>query len=348
MVRIGINGFGRIGRVLARIALEEPDVEIVAINELDRDVSNLAYLLRFDSLYGRLDRPVSAGDGSISVAGRAIPVSAERDIRDVRWQDHGVDVIVEATGVASNVAGGRDVVARGGAHKVVVTNANPGVDLTVVIGVNEQDYRREAHHVLSSSICDANAVAPVLHELDRQWGIESGFVTTLHPWLSYQNLLDGPVSSVASPGHSWQDYSLGRASVINLIPKDTTAATAACAVLPGLAGRLEAISFRVPTHIVSASDLSICLSHPASAEDIHAAFEAASQRLPNVIRLEREALVSSDYMRTRQSCIVDSRRTKVVGGRFLKMVTWYDNEWAYSNRVLDVARLSMAGWVGAP
>ena len=339
MVRIGLNGFGRIGRVFTRIALEQRDVEIVVINELDEDVANLAYLLKYDSLYGRLDGDVVADGKTLVAQGRRVPVLSQRDIRDVRWEDHGVDVVIEATGVSANADAAHEMVSAGRVSKVVVTNAHKRVDTTIVVGVNDHLYDGARHHVVSSSICDANAVAPLLHRVDQAWGVEAAFITTLHPWLSYQNLLDGPISSVASPGHAWRDYSLGRASVINLIPKDTTAGNATCAVLPQLAGVIEAISFRVPTHIVSASDLAIKLRKRTSVEEVNERFAEAARQRPNVMTLEREALVSSDYIRTRQSCIVDARRTRVIDGQFLKMVTWYDNEWGYSNRVLDVARL---------
>jgi len=339
MVRIGLNGFGRIGRVLMRIAISEPDIEVVTVNELDQDVANLGYLLKYDSLYGRLDEEIVADGTALVMSGRRIPVTAHRDIRDVRWEDTGVDVVIEATGVSANADAAHEMVAGGRVPKVVVTNAHKRVDATVVVGVNDCQYDPSRHHVVSSSICDANAIAPLLHQVDLGWGVEAAFVTTLHPWLSYQNLLDGPISSVASPGHAWKDYSLGRASVINLIPKDTTAGQATCAVLPHLTGAIEAISFRVPTHIVSASDLAIKLRHPTTVEEVNARFAEVARMRPRMMTLERESLVSSDYIRTRQSCIVDARRTRVIDGRFLKMVTWYDNEWGYSNRVLDVARL---------
>ena len=342
MIRVGINGFGRIGRVLTRICLGEPDVQVVAINELDPDVVNLAYLLKYDSLYGRLDQSIATDGASIVVGDRVIPVYHSSYSGAVPWRDHQVDVVIEATGVSTNADAAHDIVTMGQVSKVVITNTHRNVDATIIMGVNESSYQQDLHHVLSSSICDANAVAPVLHEIDRRWGIESAFITTLHPWLSYQNLLDGPLSSVASPGHAWQDFSLGRASVMNLIPKDTTAGIATCTVLPHLAGAIEAISFRVPTHIVSASDISICVRCATTADEVNLVFAEAERARPNVVRLEREPLVSSDYLRMRQSCIVDARRTKVIGGRMLKVVTWYDNEWGYSNRVLDVARLACA------
>lgn len=341
MIRVGLNGFGRIGRVLTRVLAEHSDIEIVVVNELDNDVANFAYLLKYDSLYGRFGESVEVmGDGAVRIGGRQVDFLSFAGICEVPWSRYKLDVVIEATGVSANCVAARDLTSRGVVPKVVITNAHKAVDATIIMGVNEEQYDASRHHVLSSSICDANAIAPLLHHMDKRWGIEAAHVTTLHPWLSYQNLLDGPVSSVANPGHSWSDYSLGRASVLNLIPKDTTAAWAALAVLPTLAGRVAAISFRVPTHIVSASDLSIILKSPASVDEINAHFGDLAQRHPRVMALEMEHLVSSDYMRTTQSCIVDGRRTGVIASKFVKMVTWYDNEWGYANRVVDVVKLA--------
>lgn len=341
MIRVGLNGFGRIGRVVTRILAEHADIELVVVNELDQDVANFAYLLKYDSLYGRFAESVDAASaGALRIGTRCVDFLSFADIREVPWSRYGLDVVIEATGVSANGVSAHELTRRGDVPKVVITNAHPSVDATIIMGVNDDGYDRTRHHVVSSSICDANAVAPLLHHLHERWGIEAAYITTLHPWLSYQNLLDGPVSSVASPGHSWRDYSLGRASVLNLIPKDTTAAWATTAVLPELADRIEAISFRVPTHVVSASDLSIKLKTATSVADINAHFDDLSRRYPRVFGFETAHLVSSDYMRTTQSCIVDGRRTRVIDGTFVKMVTWYDNEWGYGNRVVDVVRLA--------
>lgn len=315
-------------------------MHVVAVNELDSDLDNFVYLLKYDSLYGRFHQPVTpdAGKRAIRIGEDTVAFHSEREIAGVPWSDYGIDVLIEATGVAANAKGARDVIS-GGVPKVVVTNAFSGCDKTIVIGVNDSDYEPDKHHVVSSSICDANAIAPVLHHLSRAWGIEGAHVTTLHPWLSYQNLLDGPVSSISSPGHTWRDYGLGRASVVNLIPKDTTAATATLAVLPELAGKLEAISFRVPTHLVSASDICVNLSSSVTVDQVNELFTTAARSCPDVMSVEHEHLVSSDYIGMSQSCIVAGRQTRVVGGRMLKMIAWYDNEWGYSSRVVDVARL---------
>lgn len=340
MLRIGLNGFGRIGRAVTRILSDRPESELVVVNELNPDLRNLVYLLKYDSLYGRFEKPVrvESEDETLLVDKVAIQFYSHRDIRAVPWEEHGIDVLIEATGVDANAVAAHELINRG-IPKVVITNAHCAVDATMILGVNEDTYDASRHNVISSSICDANAIAPILYELDKCWGVESCFITTLHPWLSYQNLLDGTVASVASPGHSWKDYSLGRASVLSLIPKDTTAAKATLAVLPRLEGRLDAISFRVPTHIVSASDICAVLGADVSAEEVNAHFAERARAVPRIFGFEQDHLVSIDYLRTTQSTIVDARRTKVLNGRLLKIVTWYDNEWGYSSRVVDVAAL---------
>lgn len=340
MLRIGLNGFGRIGRAVTRILSGQPELQLAAVNELDSDLKNFAYLLKYDSVYGRFQMSVEADVERRTLHIGEMPVTFYSDgkIQDVPWEKHQIDVLIEATGVDANAQAAHDLVRRG-VPKVVITNAHRAVDTTIIMGVNGGTYDPTIHHVVSSSICDANAIAPVLSQLDRRWGVEAAFITTLHPWLSYQNLLDGPVSSVVSPGHSWYDYGLGRSSSLSLIPKDTTAAKATLAVLPELQGRLEAISFRVPTHIVSASDLSILLKRDATVEAVNVHFTALAAETPRIFGFEQDHLVSIDYLGTEQSSIVDGRRTRVIDKRFLKMVTWYDNEWGYSSRVVDVAAL---------
>src|SRR5688572_9578616 len=222
MIRVGLNGFGRIGRAVTRILSEHPDIALVVVNELDDDVANFAYLLKYDSLYGRFAEAVEvAGPKVLRIGTHQVEFHSFPEIRQVPWGHYHVDVLIEASGVTANCVGAGELTRTGVVPKVVITNASGGVDATIIIGVNDAAYNPEQHHVVSSSICDANGVAPILHQVDERLGIEVVYITTLHPWLSYQNLLDGPVSSVASPVHSWRDYSLGRASVLNLIPKDT-------------------------------------------------------------------------------------------------------------------------------
>lgn len=339
ILRVGLNGFGRIGRAIMRIASEFDDIKIIVVNDIEPDLENLGYLLRYDSVYGRFAKNIQINEGSISVDGTNIDFFSNQKIENVPWENYDLDIVIEASGVSHNVLGAKELTQTSRVPKIVVTNAHKSVDSTVVISVNDAEFNTDLHSVVSSSICDVNAIAPVLHFIDKHFGVDSALISTLHPWLSYQNLLDGPISSVASPGHSWSDYALGRSSVGNLIPKDTTAGGAAERVLPHLAGRIDAISYRVPTHIVSASDFSINLKKSVSISDLEDIFCRAAEIWPEVIAVNKEALVSGDFVMTAQSCIIDLNKTKIVGGKFVKLISWYDNEWAYSNRVLDVARL---------
>lgn len=340
MVKIGLNGFGRIGRAITRIVLKSADCQLNVINELDPDFSNAAYLLNYDSIYGRFSEKVSVDEQrkALICNGRVIPVYSSANTEHVPWEKHDIDILIDATGIKANVLTAHRLIERG-VPKIVITHSPDEVDTTIILGVNENEYDPKKHHVISSSICDASAIAPVLFEINKLWEIENCFVTTLHPWLSYQNLLDGPVSSVSSPGHFWKDYSLGRNSILSLIPKDTTAGTATIKVLPQLKGKLDAISFRVPTNIVSASDLTILAKNKTSADEINSYFKKMSHEKEDIFELQEESLVSIDHRGTNKSAIIDAKRTKVLNEKMIKMVVWYDNEWGYSNRVVDIARL---------
>ncbi len=343
MLRVGINGFGRIGRAVFRINAQNPRCEIVAVNDLDPNLENLAYLLKYDSIYGRFGGSVEArpDQGRVLVDGRAIAFHSQADIARVPWRDHGVDVVIDATGVTQNRYSAAGLVADGSVRKVVFTNApGDGVDRTVVFGVND--------HLVSTSICDANAIAPVLKVLDENFGIAHGYVTTLHPWLSYQNLSDGSVQSIASPGHFWNDFGLGRASTTNLIPKNTTAMGAVRQVLPHLPADMDAMSFRIPTAIVSTSDMTIGLRDAPSAGDINAALGAAAAARPRIVGFGTEPLVSQDYLGIEQSLVVDGRWTRANGAGACKIIVWYDNEWGYSQRVVDMVALMEKSWDTAP
>ena len=347
MINIAINGFGRIGRAITRQILASEDCRVVLINELDPNVDNALYLLKYDSLYGRFPNKIEAklGNGeSIVCNGSSFRFYSIPDAEKIPWESHEIDVLIDATGIKSNVLAARELT-KERVPKVVITHSPPEneVDGTIILGVNEDIYDAAKHNVVSSSICDATAIAPVLFELENKWGIESCFATTLHPWLSYQNLLDGPVSSVSNPGHFWQDYALGRSSILSLIPKDTTAASAILKVLPVLKNRLDAISFRVPTNIVSASDVTILLKEDVREVELLDYFKSLSYKKPNIFELEEESLVSIDFLGTTKSAIIDARRTKVLNKRMVKLVLWYDNEWGYSSKTLDIARMVAKG-----
>lgn len=346
MTRIGINGFGRIGRALFKLNERHHVADIVAINDIDPDLHNHAYLLKYDSVYGRFPGTLGVGpDGSdLQINGRSIRFYAHETISKVPWGDHGIDLVVDATGVASNVGLGRGLVARGELRKVIVTHVpQEPVDLALVFGVTEHCYDPDRHHVVSTSICDAVAGAPVLRLLDQAFGVAGGYVTTMHPWLSYQNLVDGPVRSISNPGHMWSDFALGRSSPMNLIPKNTTLVNALACLVPDIAASLQAISFRVPTSIVTVSDCTLTLRSTPSADALNTLFRRAAADSPDVIGYEEESLVSVDFVGVEQSVVVDGRWTRANEGGQVKVVFWYDNELGYSRRVLDAVRLMTRG-----
>ena len=335
-MRIGINGFGRIGRNIFRAIVEEgaaaDDLEIVAVNDLT-DPGTLAHLLKHDSVAGPFPGAVRAGEGRIVVehpeAGRReFTVLSERDPAALGWGARGVEVVVESTGLfTKRAAAARHLEA--GARKVIVSAPAQGEDLTVVMGVNEEAYDPEAHHLLSNASCTTNCLAPVVKVLHREFGLEKGVMTTVHSYTNDQRLLDLP--------HS--DLRRARAAGVNLIPTSTGAARAVSRVLPELEGRLDGIAVRVPTPNVSLTDLTAVLSRAASAEEVNAALTAAAEGpLRGILQVSEEPLVSVDFMGNPHSSIVDAPFTKVVGGDAVKVLAWYDNEWGFSCRVKDLIR----------
>jgi len=336
-LRIGVNGFGRIGRALTRILLQRGRHRVVHINDLNADNANLAYLLKYDTTYGRLAGQVTATDEAIRIDDREIRVSHRPDISEVDWSD--ADVVIECTGVTRNEQHARAVVDAG--KPVFVTNAAPSADFTLVFGATEGKFDKAKHRVVSTSICDAAAAAPVLKTLHEAFGVDYGFITTLHPLLSYQNLMDGPARSQAYPGAIYSHYPLGRSSVGALIPKPTTVVGACERVVPVLAGVLKCMSYRVPTSCVSSADMSLHLEKSTTEQEVIARLEAlrASQAGREVVRITDEPLVSVDYLGDPHSCIIDTRWLMLNRGKQLKIVLWYDNEWGYTSRVADALDL---------
>ena len=341
MISVGINGFGRIGRAVCKIALGMPDLRIAVINDCGSDIANFAYLYNYDSTYGRSDPAAQALDQGnfLQIGDRRIRFEQHERADRVPWADFGVDILVDATGVLDNVLQSRAVVAAGAARRAIVTWAPPEetIDTTIIMGVNQAAFRPDRDRVVSSSICDANAIAHVLKQIDEKFGIEHGFVTSLHPWLSYQNLVDSHVPSQSVPGRSWNDYSLGRASTRSLIPKSTAAVSAACRVLPHLSARLDAISYRVPTEIVTSADMTLAVQSKVTQQDVSEALYELAENDPYV-QLHEQALVGCDYIRSTYSAIIDHRWTRVLNHRLLKIMVWYDNEWGYSARVVDLVK----------
>jgi glyceraldehyde 3-phosphate dehydrogenase len=338
-LRIGINGFGRIGRAIARILASRGHHKIVHVNDLNPDLDNLLYLFKYDTTYGRLKHEIRRSENGFIVNGMPVQVTRHKGIAEVNWADSGCDLVIEATGVGQNEKDARLLTTQG--MPVIVTHACPTADYTVVFGVTDAGFDPSRHKLVSTSICDANACAPVLKVLNDNFGVKSGFITTLHPWLSYQNLMDGPSKSQANPDATYSHYVLGRSSVGSLIPKTTTVVSACERVLPELKGLIQCFSYRVPTPVVSTADLSITVERETSVEDIVRAFKAASMRqeIPHVYRLTDEPLISVDYLKDEHSAIVDMRWIMVNQGHQVKMVLWYDNEWGYSSRVVDTIDL---------
>tara|TARA_Y100000590_G_scaffold409252_1_gene501279 strand:- start:3856 stop:4893 length:1038 start_codon:yes stop_codon:yes gene_type:complete len=342
MIKIGLNGFGRIGRIVARILSVRKDFKLVVINEIDDDINNLAYLLKHDSIYGKFKQNIKVKNNYILINKKKVKVFSKKSIEEVPWKKFNVDVVIEATGVSKNVSGAKKVVKSGGVPKVLITHSPKNVDFTMILGVNEKKYNFKKHNIISSSICDASAIAPVLKSIDTNWGIENGYVTTLHPRLSYQNLLDGSLKSVSNPGHSWKNYSLGRDSIASLIPKKTTAVKAITECMPELKNKVAGMSFRVPTSIVCASDLTIKVKKNVSIEKVKNLFKNLSSTKGKIYEYEKDTLVSIDFLGTTKSVIVDSNFINVIDSKLIKMIIWYDNEWGYSNRVVDIAKLILS------
>jgi glyceraldehyde 3-phosphate dehydrogenase len=324
-IKVGINGFGRIGRNILRAALGNPNVDFVAVNDLT-DAATLAHLLKYDSILGNLDATIEATADGIAVNGEAFKVLSERDPASLPWKALGVDVVFESTGRFTK----RDDAAKhlaAGAKRVVITAPAKKPDATIVMGVNHDQYDPAKHHVLSNASCTTNCLAPVAKVLHETFGIRKGWMTTVHSYTNDQNLLDLP----------HKDLRRARAAALSIIPTTTGAASAVGEVLPELKGRLDGIAMRVPTPNVSVVDLAVLVDKKTTAEDVNAAFKAASEGpLAGILQYCVEPLVSIDFRRNAHSSILDAPYTKVMDGDFVKVLSWYDNEWGYSSRCIDL------------
>jgi glyceraldehyde 3-phosphate dehydrogenase len=325
MVKVGINGFGRIGRSVLRAALGREDFVVVGVNDL-ADSATLAHLLKRDSIMGALPAAVGSEPGKIIVGDREIRVFAERDPAAIPWQSVGAEVVIESTGRFTERAQAELHITRGGAKRVVVSAPAKGDDLTMVMGVNHQSYDPALHRVISNGSCTTNALAPVAMVLHRAFGIEEGLMNTTHAYTNSQALHDEPE----------KDLRGARAAALSIVPYSSGAAKAIGKVIPALAGKLTGYSLRVPVPVVSIVDLTVNLSRPAAAADVNRAFrEAAEGELKGILGYSEEPLVSSDYRGDPRSSIVDALSTVAIGERMVKVLAWYDNEWAFSNRLAE-------------
>jgi glyceraldehyde 3-phosphate dehydrogenase len=325
-IRVGINGFGSIGRRFFRIVMNRPDIEVVAINDLTPPATS-AHLLKYDSNFGVLEAEVTATEDSIVVNGRPIRVYAQKDPAQIPWKNHEVDVVIESTGRFTEKEAALVHVTSGGAKKVIISAPAKNEDITIVMGVNEDKYDPAKHTVISNASCTTNCLAPVAKVLQEKFGIVKGMMNTIHSYTNDQVILDFP----------HKDLRRARAAALNMIPTSTGAAKAIGLVMPQLKGKLDGYSMRVPTPDVSVVDFVAVLDRAATAEEVNAALKKASEgELKGILGYTEDPVVSSDMLHNPNSSIVDAGMTKVLDGNLLKVVSWYDNEWGYSCRVVDL------------
>jgi glyceraldehyde 3-phosphate dehydrogenase len=326
-MKVGINGFGRIGRQVFRL-LQEANIEVAAINDLT-DNAELAHLLKYDSNYGRYPGIISSDTENIIVDGHKTRVFAEKDPSKLPWKDSGADIVIESTGRFTKAELARAHIDGGGAKKVIISAPAKNEDITIVMGVNHEKYDPAAHHVVSNASCTTNGLAPVAKVLNDLYGIERGILTTVHAYTASQSLVDGPRG----------DPRDARAAALNIVPSSTGAAKAVGLVIPELQGKFTGMAFRVPTPTVSVVDFTALLNKSVSVEEINAAMKAAAEgHLKGILEYTEEPLVSVDLKGNPHSSIFSALETLVLGGNFIKAVAWYDNEWGYSNRVVDLVK----------
>jgi len=330
MVKVGINGFGRIGRNVLRAALGNAEVQIVAINDLT-DSKTLAHLLKHDSLLGTLPVPVEAGEGELKVDGKPVKVFSERDPANIPWSSVGVEIVIEATGFFTDREKAEVHITHGGAKRVIISAPGKNDDLTIVLGVNHDSYDPQRHFVVSNGSCTTNGLAPAAQVLHQRFGIEHGLMNTTHAYTNSQALHDQPE----------KDLRGARAAALSIVPYSSGAAKALGKVIPELEGRLTGYSLRVPVPVVSIVDLTVTLKRDVTVNDVNDAFRqaAAEGPLQGILGYSDEPLVSSDYQGDPRSSIIDGLSTLVIGGNLVKILAWYDNEWGFSNRLVDLAKL---------
>lgn len=324
-IKVGINGFGRIGRNVVRAGLQNPEIEFVAANDLT-DTKTLAHLLKYDSILGHLEHKISADGDSIRVEGEKIKIFAIKDPAELDWSSLGIDVVVESTGRFTDAADAKKHL-RGSVKKVIISAPAKNEDVTLVLGVNDSMYDPKKHHIISNASCTTNCLAPLVKVLNDTFGIAKGTMTTVHSYTNDQNVLDFP----------HKDLRRARAAALNMIPTSTGAAKAIGLVVPELKGKLDGYSMRVPTPDVSVVDFVAVLKKNTTTEEVNAELKsAANNGLKGILAYTEDPVVSSDLLHNPNSSIVDGELTKVLDGNLAKVVSWYDNEWGYSNRIVDL------------
>jgi glyceraldehyde 3-phosphate dehydrogenase len=324
-VKVGINGFGRIGRNIYRASMGNPDIEFVAVNDIT-DPATLSYLLKYDSILGNLKNTVTHGKDSLAIDGKSMRVFTERDPAKIDWESVGAQIVVESTGLFTNAAEAKKHL-RGPVKKVIISAPAKDEDATLVLGVNEETYNPARHHIISNASCTTNCLAPVAKVIEEGFKIRSGAMTTIHSYTNDQRLLDLP----------HKDLRRARAAAISMIPTSTGAAKALSLVIPSLKGKLDGFSMRVPTPNVSVVDLVAFVEKATTVQEVNAALKEASEgRMKGILGYSDEELVSADFRGDERSSILDAPLTRVIAGNCVKVIAWYDNEWAYSCRVRDL------------
>ncbi len=331
MIRLGINGLGRIGRCILRLALMNKNIKVEHINDINPNINNIAYLIKYDSTFGVFNKNVIIKNNALEINGSKITYSNIKDINKVDWHKKKINIIVDSSGNKKNLINSPKL--KKYLDHIVFTNQpeKKYINKTLIFGVNENEFEKK-DFLISSSICDATAIAPILKTIDLNFGISSGFLTTLHPWLSYQNLLDGPSRSYTVPGQIIDNFVLGRASINSLLPKNTSAMKATFEVLPSLKGKFLTNSYRVPTSIVSSADITLKLNKNINYEKINKVLKKVNKK---ILKINKEPLISIDFVKCSNSSVLDLKFLKIMNN-YLKFIIWYDNEWGYSSRVIDL------------
>jgi len=329
-VKVGINGFGRIGRLVYRAALVKgsKDLDFVAVNDLPVGTKTLAHLLKYDSNFGTLNADIATKEDALVVNGKTLKVLSAKSPAEIPWQDYGVDLVIESSGVFTEREKCIGHMQNGKAKKIIITAPAKGQDITIVMGVNEKNYDPAKHSIISNASCTTNCLAPMAKVLLDNFGIRCGLMTTIHSYTNDQRILDLP----------HKDLRRARAAAVSMIPTSTGAAKAIGEVLPELKGKMDGLAIRVPTPDVSLTDLSCIVEKEATVESVNAAFKkAAETNLKGILQYLTEPLVSRDFYGSAYSCVLDAELTKVIDGKLVKIMGWYDNEWAYSCRIVDLA-----------
>lgn len=335
-IKVAINGLGRIGRSIFKLLLKEEDILLVGINEINPDYGNWVYTLNYDSIYGKLENKVSFSGNKIFVGKKSFYTSNSNSLLDIPFLEWGVDILIDCTGVKENINNAKKALKNNQIKKVLFTHSQEELDFYMILGVNEEEYNPTNHNLISSSICDATAIAPVTKLINDLYKIKMGYVTTLHPWLSYQNLMDGPSSSWSVPGTVYHHYALGRSAIGNMIPKPTSAMEAVFKVISNLnSNQIGSFSYRTPTQLVGSADITYFVDKNVSKSAfLESLNEFESKQKYPIIKLSDEPLVSSDYMGEEFSCILDKRWLDVIDNQLIKIVLWYDNEYGYCSNVI--------------